>query len=64
MESLLFNLEIGWLIDLLPMIAVGGAITVGGDATTWDGDVTGETDLDLAIPELWASAIWGYFEQA
>mgnify|MGYP003138530360 CR=1 FL=1 len=64
MESLLLNFDPSWIDLLLPAIAVGGAITVGGDATTWAGDVTGETDLDLAIPELWASAIWGYFEKA
>ena len=64
MESLLLNsLNLDWIALLLPAIGMG-AITVGGDATTWAGDVTGETDLDKAIPELWASAIWGYFEKA
>ena len=62
MESLLLNFDLGLLELLLPAIGIG-AITVGGDATTWAGDVTGETDLDKAIPELWASAIWGYFEK-
>jgi hypothetical protein len=62
MELLLIDFNI--LFDIIGLIAIGGAITVGGDATTWDGDVTGETDLDLAIPELWASAIYGYFEAA
>ena len=62
MEFLLIDFNV--LLDIVGLIAIGGAITVGGDATTWDGDVTGETDLDLAIPELWASAIFGYFEQA
>ena len=60
MELLLIDFNV--LFDIMGLIAIGGAITVGGDATTWDGDVTGETDLDLAIPELWASAIYGYFE--
>ena len=64
MESLLLNsLNLDWIALLLPAIGMG-AITVGGDATTIAGDATGETDLDLAIPELWASAIWGYFEKA
>ena len=62
MELLLIDFNV--LFDIIGLIAIGGAITVGGDATTWAGDVTGETDLDLAIPELWASAIFGYFEQA
>ena len=53
------------ILEILSLgIAISGAITVGGDATTWDGDVTGETDLDLAIPQLWSSAIYGYFEKA
>ena len=38
------------------------AITGFHTADAGSGDVTGETDLDLAIPELWASAIMGYFE--
>ena len=38
-----------------------GAITGFHTADAGSGDVTGETDLDLAIPELWASAIFGYF---
>jgi len=62
MELLLIDFSA--LFDIIGLIAIGGAITVGGDATTWAGDVTGETDLDLAIPELWASAIYGYFEAA
>ena len=64
MESLLLNsINLDWLAILIPAMGMG-AITVGGDATTIAGDATGETDLDLAIPELWASAIWGYFEKA
>ena len=39
-----------------------GAITGFSTANAGSGDVTGETDLDLAIPELWSSAIFGYFE--
>ena len=57
----LFNQIQGWVHNG-PMGNDLQAITVGGDATTWAGDVTGETDLDLVIPELWASAIYGYFE--
>lgn len=39
-----------------------GAITGFHTADGGSGDVTGETDLDLIIPEMWASAIYGYFE--
>ena len=56
------TMDLGLIIEIIGLICIGGAITVGGDATTWAGDVTGETDLDLAIPELWAKAIYGYFE--
>lgn len=38
-----------------------GAIT-GFSAASSGSEVTGETDLDLAIPEMWSSAIYGYFE--
>ena len=38
-----------------------GAIT-GFSAASCGSEVTGETDLDLAIPEMWSSAIYGYFE--
>ena len=62
MEILLMDFSV--LIDIISLICVGGAITVGGDATTWDGDATGVADLDLALPELWAKMIWGYFETA
>jgi len=48
------------ILDIVSLIGIGGAITLYG--TSSSGDVTGETDLDLAIPELWSSAIYGYFE--
>ena len=51
-----------FIIDILPAILMGGAITGFHTADAGSGDVTGETDLDLAIPELWSSAIFGYFE--
>ena len=41
-------------------MAIKGFATVVGDS----GDVTGITDLDVAIPDLWASAIYGYFESS
>ena len=50
------------LIDIISLICVGGAITGFHTADAGSGDVTGETDLDLAIPELWAKTIYGYFE--
>ena len=60
MEFLLMDLSV--LLDIIGMICVGGAITGFHTADAGSGDVTGETDLDLAIPELWAKMIYGYFE--
>tara|TARA_Y100000310_G_scaffold169948_1_gene170157 strand:+ start:206 stop:1162 length:957 start_codon:yes stop_codon:yes gene_type:complete len=57
-----FLMDFSVIIDLISLICVGGAITVGGDATTWDGTVTGQDNL--IIPELWSAAIFGYFEKA
>ena len=65
MNPHLSNLIQGW-VQNGPMGNDLQAINIGvvDGSTNIAGDVTGETDLDLAIPELWASAIWGYFEQA
>ena len=60
MDFLLIDYNL--LFDIIGLIAVGGALTVGGDATTWDGTVT--TKDNLIIPELWSAAIFGYFEKA
>ena len=60
MDILLFNGLDAMILDIVSLIGVGGAITLYG--TSSSGDATGETDLDLAIPELWSSAIYGYFE--
>jgi len=60
MEFLLMDFNA--LIDIISLICVGGAITGFHTADAGSGDVTGETDLDLAIPELWAKMIYGYFE--
>ena len=62
MELTFLTMDLGFLIDLLGAICVGGAITGSWQAFGASGDVTGETDLDLAIPELWAKMIYGYFE--
>ena len=55
-------MDLGILIEIISLICVGGAITGFHTADASSGDVTGETDLDLAIPELWAKMIYGYFE--
>ena len=60
MEFLLMDFNA--LIDIISLICVGGAITGFHTTDAGSGDVTGETDLDLAIPELWAKMIYGYFE--
>ena len=57
-----FLMDFNALIDIISLICVGGAITGFHTADAGSGDVTGETDLDLAIPELWAKMIYGYFE--
>ena len=62
MEFLLMDFNA--FLDIIAFICVGGAITGSWQAFGASGDVTGETDLDLAIPELWAKMIWGYFETA
>ena len=60
MDFLLIDFNV--LINIVSLIAVGGALTVGGDGTTWAGTIT--TKDNLIIPELWSSAIFGYFEKA
>ena len=62
MVESIFLMDLGMLNDIISLVCVGGAITGFSTATAGSGDVTGETDLDLAIPELWSSAIFGYFE--
>ena len=57
-----FLMDFNALIDIISLICVGGAITGFHTADAGSGVVTGETDLDLAIPELWAKMIYGYFE--
>ena len=57
----LFNLIQGWVHNGPSGNDKMMAIT-GGFAASAGSEATGETDLDLAIPELWASAIFGYFE--
>jgi len=56
------SMDFNALIDIISLICVGGAITGFHTTDAGSGDVTGETDLDLAIPELWAKMIYGYFE--
>ena len=62
MEDLYLLTNIGGDLTQFGGPRMPGAITGFHTADAGSGDVTGETDLDLAIPELWASAIFGYFE--
>ena len=58
----LYLLNIGGDLTHIGGPRYAGAITGFHTADGGSGDVTGETDLDLIIPEMWASAIYGYFE--
>ena len=63
MDLTLFTMDLGFLLDLLPLIGIGGAITTFHTANTSAGDATDASNLDEVIPELWAKMIWGYFER-
>jgi len=62
MESL-FLMDIGYILDIVTLVGIGGAITTFHTANTSAGDATDTGNLDEVIPELWASSIWGYFER-
>lgn len=65
MENLIFDIGFN-VLDILPLIGVGGAILGAGNATVGSdvGDLAGNDDLGVMIPQLWSSAIFRYFEKA
>ena len=50
MDLTLFTMDLGFLLDLLPLIGIGGAITTFHTANTSAGDATDASNLDEVIP--------------